>query len=124
MNHTYSALALSALALGTVVLTTPEASAPLKDPGGASAPYTESRDDWPDEGDGYPESQPTDCAYPGHPACSTDPTPQLKPVAATTSASAAGDAWPASAQMGTSALGGAALAFGGMWLYRRHTLSD
>ncbi|TCM43408.1 hypothetical protein [Kribbella sp. VKM Ac-2568] len=45
MNHTYSALALSALALGTVVLTTPEASALLKDPGGASAPYAESRDD-------------------------------------------------------------------------------
>jgi hypothetical protein len=32
--------------------------------------------------------------------------------------------WSASAQMGSSALGGAALAFGGMWLYRRRTLAD
>ena len=77
MDHTYSALALSALALGPVALTTPGASALHKDPAGPFAAYTESR-----------------------------------------------DAWPASAQMGTSALGGAALAFGGMWLYRRRTLAS
>jgi hypothetical protein len=123
MNHTYSALALSALALGTVVLTTTEASAVLRDPAGAFAPYTGSIDDWPGKGSGYPESKHTSCAYPGHPVCSSDPMPQLEPVAATTPPAKSDVTWSASAQMGTSALGGAALAFGGMWLYRRRTLA-
>ncbi|TCN34202.1 hypothetical protein EV644_120116 [Kribbella orskensis] len=124
MNHTYSALALSALALGTVVLTTPEASALLRDTGGASAPYSGSTDDWPGKGSGYPESKPTNCACPGHPLCSADPMPEFEVVAATTPAASSDVTWSASAQMGTSALGGAALAFGGMWLYRRRTPAD
>jgi hypothetical protein len=121
MNHTYSALALSALALGTVVLTTTESSALLQDPSGASSPYTGNYDDWPDEGRGYSEPQPTNCAYPGHPVCSPSTTPveAVEGVVAT----ASGDTRSAGVQMGASALGGAALAFGGMWLYRRHTLA-
>lgn len=51
MNRKYSALALSAVAMGAVVLTTTEASA-TKDPGGGSTSQAvpNSSPGWPDEG--------------------------------------------------------------------------
>jgi len=80
MNHKYSALALAALAMGTVALSTTEASAMLKDPGSGPAATPASAYDWPDESGSE------------------------------------------GVQLGASALGGAGVAFGGMWLYRRRHL--
>lgn len=97
MKRRYSSLALSLLALGGVALTATEASAMMKDPDRGS----------------------TRCTYPEDPACNVPP---LETVAATST--------PPStefegAQLGASALGGAGVAFGCMWLYRRrHPLAD
>jgi hypothetical protein len=113
MNRRYSALALSTFAMGAVVLSTPQASAMLKDPdrGFAAAPTSPS--DWPDEGSGYPSSEATHCTYPEDPACNVPP---LKAIAAASTSRYSG---LEGAQLGASALGGAGVALGGIWLYHR-----
>jgi hypothetical protein len=120
MNRRYSALALSALTLGAVALTATEASAMLKDPepGAAAAEAYE----WPDEGSGYPASEATslECNYPNHTVC--DVASVAVPAKAATVPSPSDDNGAEALQAGASALGGAGLAFGGMWLYRRRHL--
>ncbi|MFC5263660.1 hypothetical protein ACFPJ1_16220 [Kribbella qitaiheensis] len=122
MNRRYSALALSAVAMGAVVLTTTEASA-TKDPGGGSTSQAvpNSSPDWPDEGAGYPraDAKGSEPNYPNY-----DPKYEVTPVQAATGQSASDDNAAEALQASASALGGAAVAFGGMWLYRRrHVLA-
>ena len=122
MNRSYSALALSAVAMGAVVLTTTEASA-TKDPGGGSTSQAvpNSSPDWPDEGAGYPGSEPVNSEYP-YP--NYDPKYEVTPVQAVTGASTSDDNAAEALQASASALGGAGVAFGVMWLYRRrHVLA-
>jgi hypothetical protein len=156
MPHRYSALAMSALAVGAVVLTTTEASAMLRDPGTWAAAAAVTADEWPDEGSGYPgfESKSPEHGYldhdPQHHGNMTAPEgryeeynyPEYKfdvpssptgraessagPVREPVSdADAALDPAPSDntgvegLQTGASALGGAGLAVGGLWLYRR-----
>jgi hypothetical protein len=116
MNHRYSALAMSAFAMGAVVLTTTDASAMLKDPDGGSTAAPTSTYDWPDEGSGYPgsETKSPEYNYPNY-----DPKYEVAPVEAVTAPSQSADNGFDGAQLGASALGGAGVAFGGMWLYRR-----
>lgn len=111
MNR-YSALAMSALAMGAAALTSTEASAMPVDPRPASA--TEAYE-WPDEGTGYPgsEAKSLDCTYPEDPACN------VPPLESVTAPSPTDDSGAEVLQAGASALGGAGVAFGGMWLYRR-----
>jgi hypothetical protein len=121
MNHRYSALAMSAFAMGAVVLTTTEASAMLKDPEPGSAASTAAANEWPDEGSGYPGS---DAKSPEYNYPSYDPKYDVAPVAAVTAPSPSDHNGFDGAQLGASALGGAGVAFGGMWLYRRrHVLA-
>jgi hypothetical protein len=98
MNRRYSAIAVSALALGAAVLTANEASARLE-------PEPESR---------YTTPQ---CNYPNHPVCEV--VPAEGPFEATLAESSSDGNGTEALQMGASALGGAGLAFGGLWLYRR-----
>jgi hypothetical protein len=124
MNRRYSALALSAVAMGAVVLTTTEASAMLKDPEAASTSQSVSAPpEWPDEETGYPasEAKSPEYNYPNY-----DPKYEVAPVqAATVGQSRSDDNGVWALQSGASALGGAAVAFAGMWLYRRrHVLAD
>jgi hypothetical protein len=125
MKRKYSALALSAVALGAVALTTTESSAMGKDPGSEpasqSAPLTTPG--WPDEGTGFPgsDSKTPEYIYPNY-----DPKYEVAqaPVQAATSQSRSDDNGVEALQAGASALGGAAVAFGGMWLLRRrHVLA-
>lgn len=109
MNRTYSALALSALAMGAVVLTATDAAAMLKDPdrGTTAAPAT--ADAWPDEGSGYP-------IY--------DPTYKVPSVQAELAQDPSDDNGFDGVQLGASAVGGAGVALAGVWLYRRrHVLA-
>jgi hypothetical protein len=103
MNRRYSAIAVSALALSAAALTATEASARLDpDPGsGHTSPYTTQQ-----------------CNYPNHPVC------EVVPVEGTFAPSPSDDNKAEALQAGASALGGAGLAFGGIWLYRRrHALA-
>ncbi|TCN40768.1 hypothetical protein EV644_10550 [Kribbella orskensis] len=123
MNRRYSALALSAVAMGAVVLTTTEASAMGKDPEAASTSQSvPAPPEWPDEGTGYPasEGKSPEYNYPNY-----DPKYEVAPVqAATVGQSRSDDSGVEALQAGASALGGAAVAFTGMWLYRRrHALA-
>lgn len=110
----YSALAMSAVAMGAVVLTATEASATVTDPqprSGQVAPPV-----WPDEGTGYPGSETATPEY-NYPSYA----PQLEVAHATTTTagtSSDGNGFEF-VQSGASALGGAALALSGVWLYRR-----
>lgn len=146
MNRRWSALALSTVALGAVAVTAAEASADPKDPQGSSVVVPQgwpdegsgypgassvSADprDWPDEGSGFPgaDNKAPEYNYPNY-----DPkyeleyrdprygvTPVQAPLSASASASTSDDA-AAALQAGASALGGAGVAFGVMWLFRRN----
>jgi hypothetical protein len=124
MNRKYAALALSAVALGAVVLTTTDASASGKDPesDGASQSAPLTTPGWPDEGTGFPgrsDTKTPEYNYPNY-----DPKYDVAPVTTTTSQSRSDDNGVEALQAGASALGGAAVAFGGMWLFRRrHVLA-
>lgn len=114
MNRRYTALTMTAFAMGAVVLTTTEASAMLKDPGGGAMTTSASTYDWPDEGSGYPESANRSLEY-DDPAAKVPPLPPMQAAAGTSSNGTGFEGM----RMGASALGGAGVAFGGMWLYRR-----
>ena len=123
MNRKYAALALSAVAMGAVVLTTTEASASGRDPesDGASQSAPLTTPGWPDEGAGYPrvDAKGSEPNYPNY-----DPKYEVAPVQAATGQSTSDDNAAEALQASASALGGAAVAFGGMWLYRRrHVLA-
>jgi hypothetical protein len=102
MNRRYSALALSALAMGAVALTATEASAMLKDPGDRGSEVTTTS---------------TPCNYPNHPVCKVAPAEVVVPPGPS------GDNGFEGGQLGALALGGAGVAFGGMWLARRRHLA-
>lgn len=124
MNRRYSALALSAFAMSAVVLTATEASAMPKDPGSGSMSQgvPVPSPDWPDEGSSYPVSGTTTPEY--NPYMNYDPKYELNAVQAATGQSPSDDNAVEAMQAGASALGGAGVAFGGMWLYRRrHVLA-
>ena len=112
----YSALAVSAVALGTVVFSATEASATYQDP--QPRPTTQPAP-WPDEGSGFPGSAKTpEYNYPKY-----DPKYEVAPITAApakvTAQSSSDGNGVELVQSGASALGGAALALGGVWLYRR-----
>jgi hypothetical protein len=123
MNRKYTVLALSAAAMGAVVLTTPQASAIPKEPASASVQVAPGvPPDWPDEGAGYPGSATTgpEYKYPNY-----DPAYEVPAVKTVAAQSLSDDNGVEALQAGASALGGAAVAFGGMWLYRRrHALAS
>ncbi|TCN32192.1 hypothetical protein EV642_128102 [Kribbella sp. VKM Ac-2500] len=100
MNRRYSAIAVSALALGGAALTVTEASARLD----------------PDPGSGYTTTP--DCHWAYHPACDEVLVP-VPPVEAALDPGSSDDNGAETMRAGASALGGAGLAFGGLWLYRR-----
>jgi hypothetical protein len=122
MNSRYSALALSALALSAVVLTSTEAPATRSDPVPGACPATAQASEWPDEGSGYPgygiRSMSPEYSYPKH-----DPKYEVPPVAAAVAPIPPDDLWIEAPQAGAFALGGAAAAFGVIWLYRRRMLA-
>ena len=140
----YSALAVSAAAVGMVLFTSTQASAQLQDPQPrhTSQPAQNVAPDWPDEGSGFPKSvepkkgyryAPSLPDYAVAPPKSTEPTkgynyPNYDPkyeVARTTTPAAASsrdDTTTEWLQSGASALGGAAVALSCVWLYRRHQL--
>jgi hypothetical protein len=116
----YSALALSAVAMGAVVLTATEASATYQDP----QPRVTSQPvpDWPDEGSGYPGSQDTpEYNYPKFDRKYEVTPTQAAPAKATAQSRSDGNGVEF-LQSGASALGGAAIALSGVWLYRRRQL--
>ncbi|HET6988744.1 MAG TPA: hypothetical protein VFI00_19105 [Kribbella sp.] len=127
----YSALAVSAAAVGMVVLTSTDASAQLKDPepGSAAQPTQNVAPAWPDEGSGYPTSTTPkgnrgttpkpEYNYPNY-----DPKYGVTQATTTTApaASSHDDTTTEVLQSGASALGGAAVALSCVWLYRRHQL--
>ncbi|TDW74948.1 hypothetical protein [Kribbella pratensis] len=143
MHYRYSALAMFALALGTVVLTTTDASAMLKDPGTRAAASASTADEWPDEGSSYPGFGAKSPEYtspdsdPQHHGNMTTPEgskpeynyPEYKldvptsPAVPTTAPARlpapSDDTRVELLQAGAAALGGAGLALGGLWLYRR-----
>jgi hypothetical protein len=106
--------------MGAVAVTATEASAGPKDPQGSSAVVLPDPQDWPDEGSGYPSSGASspEYNYPNY-----DPTREVArvaPVKAASVASPSDDTVATVLQSGASALGGAGVAFGAMWLFRRH----
>jgi hypothetical protein len=116
MNCRYAAFAMSALGMGVIVLGASEASATLKPEPGVTM-VTE----WPDEGTGYPgyAVRNTGCTYPEDPAC------DVAPLAVVSAASPADDEGFEGVQLGASAVGGAAVALGGVWLsQRRHLIAS
>jgi hypothetical protein len=100
MKRRYSGVAMFTVAMGAMALTATDASARLKDPDPGSGQYNHTYN------------------YPNY-----DPTYEVPPVQAATAQSTLDDGWVGVVQAGASALGGAGAAFGGMWLYRRHTLA-
>lgn len=141
MNRRYSALALSALAMGAVGFTATEASAMLKDPEPRSSAV--ETNDWPDERSGYPGSEATSppCNYANHPLCEVpanedpgpgsagynypnyDPRYEVARTPAETVSGSSEETWVNVARFGASTLGGAGAALGGVWLYRRRHLA-
>ncbi len=115
MNRRYSAIAVSALAFGAAAFTATEASAQVD-------PHPESRyattagqaeaSKRPDQGSGHPSGWWV--GYPGTEAKNSVATPR-----SATDHSAWDDIGAEALQAGASALGGAGVALGGMWLYRR-----
>ena len=138
MNRRWSALALSAVAMGALAVTATEASADPKDPHAGVSTQPQA---WPDEGTGYPGASESTAprAWPeegaGYPGAG-DTAPEynypnydkrygvtpVQPVQAASAASTSDndDATAAVLQAGASALGGAGVAFGAMWVFRRH----
>ncbi|TCO32764.1 hypothetical protein EV652_104370 [Kribbella steppae] len=123
MNRKYSTLALVAVAMGAVAFTTTEASAKT-DPGtpGSTSQTAPPVSTWPEEGSGYPGAGTwrSEYNYPNF-----DPKYEVVPAqAAAVSQSRSDDNGVEALQSGASALGGAALAFSGLWLYRRRQLAN
>jgi hypothetical protein len=118
MNRKQSAAALSVLAMAGVVLTTTEASAMYKDPEPWAMHLTQPvPEGWPDEGTGYPAPEPAspEYNYPNY-----DPKYEVPPpVQVASAAKLSDDNGMEALQAGASALGGAAVAMGAMWFYRR-----
>lgn len=116
MNRKKSAAALAVVAMAGVVLTTTEASAMYKDPEPWAMQLTPAPDAWPDEGSGYPTSEPgsTEYNYPNY-----DPAFEVPPAQVTSAARVSDDNGVEVLQASASALGGAAVAVGAMWFYRR-----
>ncbi|MFG1622714.1 hypothetical protein [Kribbella sp. NPDC049227] len=119
MNSRYAALAASALAMGAVTLMASAASADAQDP---NYPYTAppvqtTTEPWPDEGSGYPLPEPKSSAY-NYPAYKLD-DPVAPVVVTSRSEVPVDDGLVEALQVTGSALGGAGLALGGVWLYRR-----
>jgi hypothetical protein len=117
----YSALAVSAVALGTVVLTATEASATREDP---QPRPTSQPAPWPDEGSGFPGSANTtpEYNYPKYdPKYEVTAPTKATPAKVTAQSSSDGNGVEL-LQSGASALGGAAVALSGVWLYRRRQL--
>jgi hypothetical protein len=117
----YSALAVSAVAIGTVVLTATEASAAHQDP--QPRPTSQPVPAWPDEGSGYPGSGHTtpEYNYPNYDR-KLEVAPTKAAPAKTTAQSTSNGNGVEFLQSGASALGGAAVALSGVWLYRRRQL--
>jgi hypothetical protein len=100
MNRTLTTLAVSALALGAIGLTATEAPARVPDDGPRTTTVT-----------------PHDPKPPNYPEY--DPRYEVPPVPAPPIVSAPDDNGAEVLQAGASAIGGAAIAFGAMWLHRR-----
>ena len=114
----YSAFAVSAVAMGAVVFTASEASATMNDP----QPRPPAASAWPDEGSGYPGSEATpEYNYPKFDPKYEVATPAKATPAKVSQTKSDGNGVEF-VQSGASALGGAAVALGGVWLYRRRQL--
>jgi hypothetical protein len=114
MNQRYAVLAVSALAMGAVALGAPHASAEANDP---SYTVTSPEPTWPDEGANYPgfEMKPPEYNYPRYElGGSVAPSPSIN-----RSQVSVDDNGAEAVQALASAVGGAGLALGGSWLYRR-----
>ncbi|MEV0803818.1 hypothetical protein AB0I34_39420 [Kribbella sp. NPDC050281] len=113
MNRRYSALALSAFAVGAVVLTASEAAAMTTDPETGSMSQAAPSPDWPDEGTGYPgfSTKSPEYNYPNY-----EKKYEVAPVKAATVQSRSDGNGVEALRTGASALGGAGVAFCGMWL--------
>lgn len=116
MNRKQSAAALSVLAMAGIVLTTTEASARYKDPEPWAMHLAQPGEGWPDEGAGYPVPEPrtTEYSYPNY-----DPKYEVPPAQVASVTRVSDDNGVEFLQSGASALGGAAVAMGAMWFYRR-----
>ena len=115
----YAAFAASAVCAGAVVLTATEASAMLPDPEGASTSQRVPSSEWPDEGSGYPQSE-KKAPEPNYP--NYDPNPEGPAPMEAAVVTSPDDTTTEVLQSGAAALGGAAIALGSVWLYRRHQL--
>lgn len=100
MNRTLTTLAVSSFALGAIGLTATDAAARVSD--NVPRNTTVMLDD------------PKPPNYPNY-----DPRYEVPPAQAATISSAPDDNSVEVLQAGASAVGGAAIAFGAMWLYRR-----
>ena len=123
MNRKYATLALSAFAMGAVALTATEASATTEPgPGSTSQSVPSLGSGWPEEGSGYPGSG---TARPEYNYPNYDPKFEVARVeTAATSTGTSDDNGVEALQSGASALGGAAVAFGSLWLYQRRRLAN
>ena len=120
MNNRYAALAASALAMGAVTLVASGASADVTDPSSeyTAPPVQTTAPPWPDEGTGYPLPEPEPAGY-NYPEYKLD-DPAAPAMAPGRSEVPMDHDVVEALQSAASALGGAGLALGGMWLYRRH----
>jgi energy-converting hydrogenase Eha subunit F len=116
MNRKQSAAALSVLAMAGIILMTTEASAMYKDPEPWAMHLTQPGEGWPDEGAGYPVPEPTTTEY-NYP--NYDPKYEVPPAQVASVTRVSDDNGVEVLQSGASALGGAAVAMGAMWFYRR-----
>ena len=123
MNRKSTTLALFAVAMGAFAVTTTEASAKFDpEPLSTSQSVPPGASAWPDEGSGFPgaSAERPEYNYPNY-----DPKYEVVPVeAAAVSHSRSDDNGVEALQSGASALGGAAIAFGCVWLYRRRQLAN
>ncbi|MFG1816139.1 hypothetical protein ACGFIF_20415 [Kribbella sp. NPDC049174] len=124
MNRTRTTLAVSALALGAIGLTATEAPAQVSDdvPRNTTVmPQDPQPPNYPNYDPKYEVQaatvMPQDPTPPNYPKY--DPRYEVPPVQAPTVSRASDDNGVEVLQAGASALGGAAIAFGAMWLYRR-----
>ncbi len=113
MFRKYASAAVAVAAVGMFAVTATEASAMVNDPG--SGPRS-AVSGWPDEGTGYPGSGDKSPEY-NHP--NYDPRYEVPRAQAATVSAASDDTVVEIVQAGGSAVGGAVVAFGAMWVYRR-----
>lgn len=113
-----SAAFVAASVLAIVAPAATEASAIVKDPSLVSTTVVSQPQayDWPDEGSGYPGSSTRTPEY-NHP--NYDPRYEVPRGQIATVSGASNDTGVEIAQTGVSAAGGAVIAVGAMWLYRR-----